>query len=237
MDLTNKSFRQLFDDAVEMVVTYRKHVLGGLGVLCLAGALMVGYHYHRNNIQRAAHRDLMDVLRYFDLPVGSPLPLNKEMKFETDEQKWNEVARLFEVGYKKNASSTLAPVFLAFRAESLINLGKHEEAIICLTDTIQKIADKRIANYYELKLALIKLDTKNEVYHADGLACLEKIALNKEHFAQDQALYQLGLYFWINKKFDEAKNYWQQFIGKFGDKEDLAPMTNHIQSCLDLIAV
>lgn len=237
MDLTNKSFRQLFDDAVEMVVTYRNHVFGGLGVLFLAAVLMVGYHYHRNNVQQAAHRDLIDVLRYFDLPVGTPLPLNKNIKFETEEQKWNEVARLFEVGYKKNASSTLAPIFLAFRSEALINLGKQEEAILCLTETIQKIADKRIANYYELKLALVKLDSKNEVYHKDGLAILEKIAISKEHLAQDQALYQLGVYFWTNKKFDEAKNYWQQFIGKFGDKEDLAPMVNHVQSCLDLIAV
>lgn len=237
MDFTNSPIAEWFEKAADTVVVYKKVVIAGLLATAVAGASYAGYSYYRKRIQRAAHHDMVAALQYFDAPVIQDAKREGKLQFATEEEKWKEVATQFNEAYKRNASSTLAPMFLAFYSEALSNLGQHKEAIRSLTEAVNSIKDARLQEYYQLKLALLNLDSKDEAAHKQGLDMLQKIAFNQQHAAHDQALYHLGLYYWINKKFNEAKNYWQQFIVKYGNEQALEPFIHNVRTKLELIAV
>ena len=41
---------------------------------------------------------------------------------------------------------------------------------------------------------------------------MKELSVDEKCVAHDRALYHLGNYYWNNKNFDEAKNYWNQLI-------------------------
>ena len=237
MDLLNSPLVEWFEKVIDSIAAYRSYIVVGALATSIAAVSYIGYGYYRKSIQQVAHHDLVAALRYFDAPVVAEAKQQNKLQFATESEKWKEVALQFNEGYKRNASSTLAPLFLAFHSEALINLGEFEEAIRSLTEAVTTMSDIRLQEYYHLKLALLKLDNKNDAYHKEGFDILQKIAFNQQHIAHDQALYHIGLYLWVNKKFDEAKNYWQQFMVKYGNEQALDPLIHDVRSKLELIAV
>jgi hypothetical protein len=139
--------------------------------------------------------------------------------FISHKEKWTEVERVFDDAYQKNKGAGIAPIFLAYKSEALLNLGKRDKAIESLNNAVSYM-NKRCAtrSYYKMKLALMEIDSDNKTLQAKGLQRLKSIALDQNSYAQDMGLYRLGEYSWYKKDFSEAKNYWNQLLLKYGKK-------------------
>ena len=106
-----------------------------------------------------------------------------------------------------------------------------------LKKSIASMKSGPLKEYYRLKLALLALDSPSEKVNQEGLQALQQMSFDQNHIANDQALYHLGMYFWANKNFNEAKNYWQQFLVKYGAEKALESQLAQVRARLDLIAV
>ncbi|MFH0898076.1 MAG: tetratricopeptide repeat protein [bacterium] len=215
-----------------------KIIMGIVGVVLFVGALW-GYHYYKNTVQISAHNDFINSLKYYDAPVKTSIKdvEAQEIVFDTQQEKWDKVAQVFKQGYDNNRSSTLAPMFRVFYAQALLNNGKTQEALKELQEAVATISVPQLKQAYELQVALIRLDSNDLKDQDRGIEDLKKIAFDQHHTVQGLALYHLGLYDWVNKNFEQAKGYWQQFIVKFGEEKTLDKEVKIVRSKLDLVSV
>ncbi len=238
MDSLQNPLTEWFERLGDQVVKYKNVVIVVLVAAIAGGAGFVGYRYYRSNVQVAAHKDFMQALRYFDAPVKKEADVSADqLYFASAEEKWQKVAQVFKDGYNNNKSSDLAPMFQSFWAEALIKQGKLSEAIDELKGALNTMVSDDLKQLYSVKLSLMQLDSKNEQESNEGLERLKQIAYNTQNASHGLALYHLGMHAWTNKKFGEAKSYWQQFVVKFSDERALNDKVNVVKSKLDLIAV
>ncbi len=189
------------------------------GILILIG-LAIGYGYYRARRQEKAHKSFIQALKYFDAKVGVEEDFLGETKsFKTEEKKWEQTAKIFKKEYGKNRSAGIAPIFLAYQSEALVRLGKLDKAIEVLKKSLNLMEkDAALYSYYKVKLTLMQIDTGSKSLIDQAIASLKSMALEQNKPAHDMALYRLGEYFWYQKNYPEAKNYWNQLIIKYGKK-------------------
>jgi len=206
--------------AESAVKHWRYLILGVAGVFMLVLAFL-GYGYYSDWVQSSAHKAFVESLRYYDASVtGRPTVMtNGTIEFATDEEKWKKVEDVFKSAYQSHKGAGIAPVFRVYQAEALVNLGKINEAIEMLAAAVKSMPSAELKDFYSLKLALMKMDSPQQGMQQEGFADLKKVAENEKHFANEAGLYFLGYYFWTQKDFTQAKNYWQQLMVKYGLKE------------------
>lgn len=203
----------------EYVKNNKKQVSIIAVILLIASGLIPWYFIHKSIVEVRAHRDLVRAMEYFQASVVGPSATSISFdtkEFKTKEEKWTKVEDLFRQGFENNKSSGLASIFLAFRAQALWEQGKQEEAVEVLKNAIDTMPSQELKDSYKIKLALQEIDCENKSLQDDGLSLLKELAINEKSVCHDRALYNLGNYFWHKKQFDEARNYWNQLIIKYG---------------------
>ncbi len=208
------------EQLVDTVATHRKQALLGLAGLVVGALMLVGYHFYSNWAQAAAHKDFVVALRYFDAPVTTQNVVTDDVvEFATDEDKWKKVEEVFKAGYQKHRGSGLASMFCAYQAEALTRLGNIDGAIEVLQNAIKIMPSNEMREFYKLKLALVKCDSADARVQQDGFADLKKLAEDQKSLANEAGLYYIGAYFWNQRDYAQAKNYWQQYMVKYGLKD------------------
>jgi len=209
--------------AYNYALQHKKEFLIGVIVFIGCIVLFIGYGYYKDSAQKRAHKDLVKALKVFNMPVRTDetqdeLRMDRKF-FVSNKEKWTEVERVFADFYQQNKGASIAPMFLVYQSEAILNLGKLNKAIEILSYAVGYM-NKRFAAryYYEIKLALMEIDSDIKAFNSEGLGTLKRIALDQSNYAQDMALFRLGEYFWYKKKFSDAKNYWNQLVLKFGKK-------------------
>lgn len=223
-----KFFREInsISDVIKKAKEYQNQLLMGIGVLALIVGGTVGYLYYKKSQEEKAYRAFVVATEFFDAPVKpsdsketDDLNLLGKKEFKTNKEKWEKVASVFKAGYEKHSGSGIASMFLIYHAQALVELGKKDEAKTTLKKAVLNLSDKKVANYFKSKLALMLLDSKNEKEVSQGLEMLSSIAGDETSVVHDAALYHLGEYYWYQKKFQESKNYWNQLLLKYGKSE------------------
>ncbi|MBD3273006.1 hypothetical protein GF385_01490 [Candidatus Dependentiae bacterium] len=189
-----------------------------LGLIVLI-ALLVGYLYYKEGLEKRAHKDLLVALRVWNSKViksATNEDLGKGV-FSSEKEKWEHADSVLKEKYERNKATGIAPIFLAYRVEALLSLGRIAEAIDVQKLLIKHIpTDSDLRGYNKIKLSLMRIDTGIEKYIKKGLEKLKKLAYEQAEPSKDEALYRLGEYYWDIKNFKEAANYWNQLIIKFG---------------------
>jgi tetratricopeptide (TPR) repeat protein len=225
MEVNQALLIKWIDDLFKKTVKYHKIlIVAGLGVIVLGGAFF-GYGYYKNKMRTNAYKDFISALAYYDGVVkDKKMDSNYSSikQFESETDKWQQTEQAFKQGYQNYKNTELAPAFLAFQAEALLNLGKVDDAIKVLKDVIDQVKSDEIRDSYKLKVALINMDKKDEKAQTEGFNELIKIADNDSSIASEAALYQAGSFFWNQKKYNEAKNYWQRLLVKTMSKSGQA---------------
>lgn len=239
MDAMNNPVLQGLDRLISTLVAHKKLVMAGLLATGLGAASFFGYRMYDQRIQVAAHRDFVEAFNVYEASVKGNTQKQKtsDLQFDSEKEKWEATEKAFREGYAKNSRAGIAAAFLALQAEALSNLDRKDEARVVLRDALDHMTNAELKSYYEVKLALMQLDSSTEDERNRGLEKLKAITFDQQNVAHDQALYHLGQYYWLNKKFDEAKNYWQQFVVKYGSEVELASQISTVKAKLDLIAV
>lgn len=195
-------------------------IAGCASIAGLAG-LMVGYSYYDHWVQVSAHKDLIAAMRYFDAPVGKgkTVVTAEIIEYANETDKWKKVEEIFKEKARKHRGAGIAPIFQAYLSEALMHQGRIDEARELLATTIKLIASGPIREFFEIKLALMNIDSTKADLQQEGLLALKKIAENAQHSAHELGLYYLGYFYWTRKDFAQVKNYWQQYMVKYGFKD------------------
>lgn len=210
---------------VKKVSEYKRQILVvGCGLLAVT-LLIVGHSSYKRKRDESAHGTFVQALEFFNAQVKAETKdIDKielgETSFTKEEEKWTKVAEVFKRGYEDHKSSGIASIFLVFYSEALLRLGKLNESIQEIDKAIATMPNRAMSDYYVVKSAMMKFDTKDGTMVKEGLVALTKLAGNDQSVANDSALYHLGLYYWNSHNYDEAKNYWNQLRVKYGTESD-----------------
>jgi len=213
------------NDLVNKVKEYQNQLLAIIGISFLLVGGFYGYSYYKQNREEKAYRTLVESLEYFNAPIKETaseegdLSFLGKKEFKSEPEKWAKVAEVFEKAAIDHRGSGLAPIFLAYQSEALIQLGKLPEAIAVLRNAVNRMGSGEVEWHFSTKLGVMLLDTKNKEMVEEGLGILREIAADETSSAHDLALYHIGEYYWGDKQFKEAKNYWNQLLVKYGKSE------------------
>lgn len=243
MDFTANPIVIWLENALTFVKKNQKNVIIGLVGFFVLVAGITGYWLYQNHMREQAHKAFLQARTYFDGVVGQP-PANaahdvRTKYFVSDVEKWQKTEQVFRDGYATYQGTELAPMFLVYQSEALLNLGRLDEAIKILENALKKIKSAPVKDYYQVKLALMMMDSNNAVVQQEGLAGLKMVADNAQSIAHELALYHLGFYYWAEKKFSEAKTYWQMLLIKYGtrDTKHPSPFVEIVKEKLGLLSV
>ena len=187
-------------------------------VLVVAGGVVWGgfnlYNYFIYKKEASAQKVLTECIAELDKAKGGM-------------GSWYDVEVAFDMGHKQNSGSRLAPVFLAFKAESMYKQGKIKEAIDMLSKSLDDMGQKSdLFGVYSVKRALMKLDAKDEDLQKEGLDELQA-ACQEDNSGQGIALFYLGSYHWSKNDFTKAQDAWKKLVA-LRDVED-AKVSQYVQ--------
>lgn len=224
---------------IEQLFEYRKKITIAAVLIAVIGGGWLVRSSHRVRQAQTAHKAFADGMKYFDAPVRGASDEEYHISqhvFATEVEKWTKVAQVFTEGYDKNQGCDIAPLFLAMKAEALVQLKKYADARAALTTMLAIMPVSALYDYYQIKLALLNVDSGEQALVDSGLAQLQATAADTKNAAQDLALYHLGYYYWHQKNFDQAKNYWNQLEHAFGpETKNPSPWYAQIKNKLKLI--
>jgi len=144
------------------------------------------------------------------------------MKAMEGQEQWEDVAGAYSLGYEQNGSSRIAPFFKLFQADALLNKGEKEQALPLMEEAIGELDKKNaLRSLYEVKIALINIDSEDQAAKDKAIQELEKIAAT-DCSAQNIAAYYLGLYHWQEGQKEKAETIWAQLPKSQEDKNGFA---------------
>ncbi len=219
MNFSSNALTEWFEKISLSVMAYRKEVLIGLGITAGLISGVMGYMWYKHHAQIAAHKDLIDFMQVYDASITAEGKAKAGANFASEQEKWRSVQELAASDYNRHKHAGIASWYLVYEAEALANLGKHAQAAEVLKRAIDKMPSETVKDFYRVKLALINIDSDVKDTQKQGFQALEAIAQDSKHAANEVALYYLGAYFWAEKEYTQAKNYWQQLMVKYGYKD------------------
>lgn len=241
MDFSENIMFEWLERAVDFAIEHKKYVLVGTLALALAGGGIVWYRWYSINLAQQAHKTLVETLKVFEAPIQKASPTGKRNpeQFYSASEKWTQVATLCADAYNQFSNTSLAPFFLTYQAEALLQMRKHDEALVLIKQAHAQLKSQALRDFMSVKIALIGMDCSTQAMQQEGFLELKRLAENSNHMAHEFALYSLGLYFWDNKEFAQAKNYWQQMLVKYAqtDGRSGGVYTEQVKSKLALITV
>lgn len=212
MDFSHSPLALWLDHALNKAIKHKKYVIAVfLGIALMIGGFVM-YHLYNHHLNVRAHKEMLEALKVYE---ASAVATSKQ----DQEEKWKKVNEVFAQAYAKNKGAGIAPFFLTFQVEALMNLGKIEDAIKIMGNVLHSLPSGELQALYKVKFALMKIDSTQQAYEKQGLDELVSLAKDDKGFAHEHALYHLGMYFWCKKDFEQAKNYWQQLMLKYGYKD------------------
>jgi len=184
-----------------------------LGTLLLIGGGMLGfwgYRLYLDKIEQAAFKDLAESIEAFNAFVA----LNPEKQVASGgTQKLDDLEQAFIVGAQKYDKSKLIPFFYLYKADSLIQKGDFNAALVALESAIDKI-EKNNPFYYLLlsKKALLQAD--NDASREQGIKELNELAMDANNPFAPMSGYYLGLHYYHAGNVAKAKDIWKDALDK-----------------------
>lgn len=133
---------------------------------------------------------------------------------------WEDVELAGKAGAESFGSTSLAPYFEAVEAEALVQRGQLDEAIAKIDSTIRRLSSSNSLYFpFKIKFAQMKMSHENPAIVQEGLEILQRLAEDSKNPQQDEALFYVGYYYWLNNDRASALKYWQMLRNLFGDSQ------------------
>lgn len=179
-------------------VVYAKYGAIALGVAFILTGLFFGHRWYVVYREREAQAVLADYMHKAQVDSDASLAA---------------IEMLFQEGAQKQSGSYLEPYFLVFQANTMIKEGKLDDAIGIMEKAIATMSKNNLLlPLFEVKRALMQLDSKVEATKDAGFQKLTELAHNVNNPYADMASFFLGNYYWSEDKLDEATKVWQELI-------------------------
>lgn len=168
------------------------------------GALMAGSGYlayvrYRVTVQENAQKILAEILDEYSVITSS-----------SEAEELVNLERMLDEGYLRSKSSTLAPVFLAYKSDVQARMGNLDQAQDTLKDALRQLGDTSpFYDLYDIKRMLIDIDRTCGDICGDnvpqGIIELEALAHDSQRTGREVAFQQLADYYNSVGKIDEAQ--------------------------------
>jgi predicted negative regulator of RcsB-dependent stress response len=193
---------------------YAQYALIAFGASVIITGLFFGYRWYVVYREREAQAVLADYIYKAQTTPNASLAAMEQ---------------LFQEGAQKESSSHLEPYFLVFQANTLVKEGKLDEAIGIMEKAISHMSkDNVLLSLFEVKRALMQMDSTIAETQQAGLTKLTELAHNTANQYADMALYFLGHYYWSVNNLEEAKKIWQELI-ELQSKEQMGAPSPWVQ--------
>lgn len=168
-------------------------------ILLVAAGGYFGYRYYVVSQEQNAHRSFATYLETFQAAQQA-----------NTLQEWERMVSLFEQGYQQHTHRSIAPLFLAMKADAQLQLGQRVESINTLQQAIEALPKQsKLYPLLATKQALMQLDSEDDAVSKVGFAQLVSLARDTNNSLQDMALFYLGRYYWANDHIEDAQKAWQ----------------------------
>lgn len=191
-------FSSLADHGTAMV--YARELWFVVGIALCIGAAGLGYRFYAQGYEQRAYKVFSDCMHEYE-------------KAAANTAIWSDVEQAFTLGYQQYGRSSLAPYFLAYKADVLLKQNKHDEAIATF-DAMALVLPTASPVYgpYMTKRALVKMDSADIHMQKAGLEELTTLANDTRNQQRDMALYYLGLHYWSAQDIKQAQGIWQNLV-------------------------
>lgn len=202
---------------------YLRYALYGLIFALLLGGMFLGRNWYIASRERAAEKDLSAYITQYYNAMAAEQP------------QWDQVASLFEVGYSQHTSSYLAPYFLMYQADALLQQGSLEDALKVMNIALQISSES--SPFYQLirtKYYLTILDVPEHPERDLALTTLYEIGSDKTNSFFEIALFYLARYHFVHHNLQEARTLWQELCATAVD-ENPSPFVQEAEEYLQLV--
>lgn len=202
---------------------YVKETLLGLGILA---SLFLGYFLHSYYVQKREQKAfgaLVEVIDSFEKSQYEMLSHDKNQDQEKVVSAWQDTEVLVDALYKENSGSYLAPYFLMFKSQILLERGGDvDKARAILEEALQQVPkSSEMYSLFNLKRIKMSLDSLDEKTREQALHDLVGLTKNEEGCAFEEASYLLGSYYISMGEKDKAVKVWENVVKFADDKKTL----------------
>ncbi|MCX5923909.1 MAG: hypothetical protein NTZ68_00585 [Candidatus Dependentiae bacterium] len=176
---------------------YVKEVLIGTAIVTiLAGGYFLNTLYLKNREERAFVA-LSEVIESFTHSQQITQGLDSAKDQEKIEQAWQDTETLLNALHKEHMSSYLAPYFLIFKSQIILEKTSNlQEAIKVLDEALAQMPkNSEMSSLFQMKRIKMGFDSKQENDRKQALQDLTVIAQDISNPAFQEAAYELGVYY------------------------------------------
>ncbi|MFA5999071.1 MAG: hypothetical protein WC747_03580 [Candidatus Babeliales bacterium] len=193
---------------------YAKEVLIGVAIVTILGG---GYFLNKLYVQSREERAfvaLSEVVESFthSQQVTQGLDLAKDQ--EKIEQAWQDTETLLNALHKEHMSSYLAPYFLIFKSQVILEKTNDlQEALKILDEALAQMPkNSAMSSLFQMKRIKMGFDSKQEDAQKQALQDLTVIAEDSSNPAFQEALYNLGVYYLYAGDVEKSQEAFKQLV-------------------------
>lgn len=219
----NKSISSYYASLKEQYsARYLREVMIGVVVLtALAGGYFLNKFYVQYREEKAFVA-LSEVVDSFSQSqrIAQSLDLQKDKEKLT--QAWQNTEMLIDALYKEHINSYLAPYFLVFKSQMVLERdGDLQKAIQLLDDALIGIPkNSELGSLYHMKRIKMGFDSHDAAVREKSVHDLIKITQDSNDYAFEEALYLLGVYYLSINDLVKANETFQKLVAG-SDKQAL----------------
>ena len=194
---------------------YVKESLIGFVIISLlaGGFAMNSWYKHRQSAK--AFAGLMEVAKSYE----AALALDRKQRLITDdkakkENPWEDTQVLLDAANSNSSGSALAPFFLLYKAQLVLEEENDLEKSIDLTRQAISYFSKDSIYYdmFNFKRIKMSLDSKDINTQKSALIELITVSQNPKNYCFEEALYVLGVYYIHNNDSTKSIESWKRLV-------------------------
>jgi len=183
---------------------YSRELFLAVILLVVASLGFFSYRWYTGYREQSAQQALADSVELFKKASQAGTP-----------DDWASVATQLQLAYDQHSHASIAPYFLAYKSQALVEQGKDDEARATMEVMVKGLsATSPLAPLFKIRYALMLLDAADETEQHRGLQALESLAYDVHNTQQDMALFYMGSYYASQDKTEQARQAWQDLVSK-----------------------
>lgn len=205
-------------------IKYMREATMGVGLLVVLCAGYFGNNWYVKNREEKAFEALSEVIHLYSQTQQTVFGLESSKDQEKIQQAWQDSGLLIEALYKEHSGSYLAPYFLIFNAEVVLQRdGDVDQAITMLDKALPQIEQSsELGGLFHLKRIKMGFDSKDEKVQQQAFKDLVAVSQDKTSCMQEEAMYLLGLYYSSKGQFAKAQETFKE-LAAMEDEKALLP--------------
>lgn len=193
---------------------YVKEVMIGLALLVALGGGFVLNRWYTQHREQKAFEALSEVVASISQTQRLVQSLDLVKDQAKIEQSWNDTLLLLNALYKEHMGSYLAPYFLVFKSQVILEKDHNvAESLKVLDEALPHISkNSELGSLFHMKRIKMGFDSEDEKTREKSIRDLEQVAQDASSFAQQEAQYLLGVYYVAQGQIAKAQVTWKELV-------------------------